>query len=114
MASIQQINRTKNAATVIAMLHIFLDDNVGEDLFISNIVDGYRIATYGGERVVDVVGHGIEVDINLIDSNDIKTFSEDPISFHIKNSFYVAEAIVKFVSLNEGTELFYQLKRNTA
>lgn len=109
MAWIQHFSVDKNAALVVAHLHTFMHDDMGVDVYISNIDNGYRISTWGGERSVDVTGHHVMLDhvlckwkeyVPVTDETPKNAWDEDCSTHHIKQAFDLAEVIVSFVSRN--------------
>ena len=106
MSVVRTFSVTTRADVIKAMIPLHMNEDTGEDLFITNAVDGYRFSTWSGNRSVEVIGHPISVDVVRVSWKELagdgeRAWYEDITTHSLLSAEALVKTIVKFICDNE-------------
>ena len=102
MAVVRTFSVTTRADVIKSMIPLHMDEDRGEDLFITNAVDGYRFSTWCGKRSVEIIGHPISLDVVRASWKELagdgeRAWDEDITTHSMMSAEALVKILVKFV-----------------
>lgn len=102
MAVIRTATVTNNAQLVRTMVELYMDEDRGVDMFVTNADDGIKFSNWEGTRSAVVIGHPITVDCVRItwkelDRDGARAWDEDITTHSCESLFGVSEALTRFI-----------------